>query len=191
MKHVLQFRVELLGVVPPVWRRIQVPSDYTLWDLHVAIQDSMGWEDRHLHAFRVVGSDLTYGIPDPDGYDEEETVPGYETGVESVFRPGSAVGTYEYDFGDSWVHLLVMEGYERAEVGVSYPRCTGGERTCPPEDCGGPHMYSEALLAREGPGHPDREMFEHFLEAAFDPDDFRAGEVRFTDPKERWKEVFS
>jgi hypothetical protein len=52
-------------------------------------------------------------------------------------------------------------------------------------------MYSEALLAREDPDHPDREMFEHILEASFDPDDFRAGEVRFTDPKERWKEVFS
>ena len=51
--QVFQFRVELLEISPPIWRRILVPSDYNFWDLHVAIQDSMGWEDRHLHYFEI------------------------------------------------------------------------------------------------------------------------------------------
>lgn len=42
-KSVFQFRITFLDVKPPVWRRIQVPADYSFWDLHVAIQDSMGW----------------------------------------------------------------------------------------------------------------------------------------------------
>ena len=184
MDHVLQFRIELLGVDPPVWRRIQVPAEYTLWDLHVAIQDSMGWEDCHLHAFQVVGSDGTYGIPDPDGF--EEVIPGHETVADTVFSAGSPVGTYEYDFGDSWIHLLVLESYEPVESGVRYPRCTGGARRCPPEDCGGPHMYSEALRARTDPLHPDREMFESWLAPDFDPEDFDVDGILFTDPKERW-----
>jgi hypothetical protein len=50
--YVHQFLVVLCGTDPLVWRRIQVLSGYSFWDLHVALQDAMGWEDRHLHEFR-------------------------------------------------------------------------------------------------------------------------------------------
>ena len=46
--HVLQFLVEIKGITPRIWRRIQVPSNYNLWDLHVAIQDALGWWDSRL-----------------------------------------------------------------------------------------------------------------------------------------------
>lgn len=49
-----QFLVVLADTDPLVWRRIQVPSRYSFWDLHVAIQDAMGWQDYHLHEFTVV-----------------------------------------------------------------------------------------------------------------------------------------
>ena len=52
-KLVHQFLIVLSHTEPLVWRRIQVPESYTFWDLHVAIQDAMGWEDRHLHEFRL------------------------------------------------------------------------------------------------------------------------------------------
>ena len=51
--RVYQFKLLLLAVAPPVWRRIQVPETYSFWDLHVALQDAMGWLDYHLHLFRV------------------------------------------------------------------------------------------------------------------------------------------
>ena len=41
--HVYQFNLRLLGVAPPIWRRVQVPETYSFRDLHVALQDSMGW----------------------------------------------------------------------------------------------------------------------------------------------------
>ncbi len=50
---VYQFRVKLVGIEPIVWRRIQVPAKFSFWDLHVAIQDAMGWLDYHLHVYRV------------------------------------------------------------------------------------------------------------------------------------------
>jgi hypothetical protein len=40
-----RFHIELEGIDPPVWRCIRVPSSYSFWDLHVAIQDAMGWLD--------------------------------------------------------------------------------------------------------------------------------------------------
>jgi len=49
--RVYELKIVLEGIEPPVWRRIQVPEIYTFWDLHVAIQDAMGWLDEHPHAF--------------------------------------------------------------------------------------------------------------------------------------------
>jgi hypothetical protein len=49
--HVL--RVELKGSKPPIWRKLAVPSDMTLGELHDTIQIAMGWEDDHLHQFRL------------------------------------------------------------------------------------------------------------------------------------------
>lgn len=51
--QVLQFSVALQEIEPKIWRRIHVPSDYNFWDLHVAIQDAMGWQDYHLHHFEI------------------------------------------------------------------------------------------------------------------------------------------
>lgn len=38
-----QFKITLRGTSPPVWRRIQVPASYTLFQLHRAIVSAMGW----------------------------------------------------------------------------------------------------------------------------------------------------
>ena len=65
-KQIYQFKITLKETHPPVWRRIQVPSTYTFWDLHVAIQDAMGWFDCHLHEFRIrtkTGETLFFGVP--------------------------------------------------------------------------------------------------------------------------------
>lgn len=66
-KLVHQFLVVLAGTDPVVWRRIQVPERYSFWDLHVAIQDAMGWLDYHLHEFRLVDARergvVSIGVP--------------------------------------------------------------------------------------------------------------------------------
>jgi pRiA4b ORF-3-like protein len=49
---------------------------------------------------------------------------------------------YEYDFGDSWEHKLLMAKVLPCEAGKRYPVCLTGKRTCPPEDCGGVWGYA-------------------------------------------------
>src|SRR3989339_2088244 len=73
--QVLQFKIELQEITPIIWRRILVPADYNFWDLHVAIQDSMGWQDYHLHEFILInpltGKKTRIGIPSEEFLDEE------------------------------------------------------------------------------------------------------------------------
>ena len=59
---------------------------------------------------------------------------------------------YIYDFGDDWQHLVTVEAVRRDVRSTDVPRLIGGERACPPEDCGGVHGYNELLEALAGPG---------------------------------------
>ena len=144
---IFQYKISLLDTKPSVWRRIQVPSGYSFWDLHVAIQDSMGWTDSHLHMFRIrpqgKQKDLRIGIPD-DEFDDLEILAGWEIPLDRFFwRPGTSA-VYEYDFGDSWNHDVLLEGVLIPEAGSTYPRCLAGENACPPEDCGGIWGYCKS-----------------------------------------------
>lgn len=188
--YAFQIRIELLGVEPPVWRRIQIAQAATFWDLHVAIQDAMGWQDSHLHAFRFVGSDLTLGIPDEDGGDDDDTQPGWRTGIRDKLGYHTPLALYEYDFGDSWLHEVRFEKMVEAEAKASAPRCVDGARRCPPEDCGGPGGYEELLRVLADPDDDDHESMREWCGGRFDPEEFDAQRVRFQDPAKRWREVF-
>ncbi len=104
---VLQFKIELPEILPLIWRRILVPSDYNFWDLHVAIQDSMGWLDYHLHHFEIKGKgkkkEERIGITDFDRFDDlPEVFPGWEIPVLNYFNDLGVTAKYLYDYGDSW-----------------------------------------------------------------------------------------
>jgi hypothetical protein len=123
-----QFLIVLSGTQEPVWRRILVPERYTFWDLHVAIQDAMGWTDHHLHEFEVASPDpgaapLRIGIPDPDFAEPTALLAGWEIQIKSVFGSISKVARYHYDFGDDWIHAVVHEGYERQKPRQRLPVC--------------------------------------------------------------------
>ena len=44
---------------------------------------------------------------------------------------------YTYDLGDDWVHDIVVEKLLDPDPAMAHPRCTGGKRAAPPDDCGG------------------------------------------------------
>jgi hypothetical protein len=79
---------------------------------------------------------------------------------------------YEYDFGDSWLHNLVVEGVLGPEPGQRYPVCVEGERACPPEDVGGVWGYEMFLEAIGDPGHPEHERFLEWIGGEFDAEEF-------------------
>ena len=192
-KDVLQVRISLVGIVPPIWRRIQVPSTYSFWDLHVAIQDSMGWLDSHLHAFRL--PDLRRGRPVQIGIPEDEygagrpTLPGWEIPVEDYLHELSPVAVYEYDFGDGWIHVVQLEARLAARRKQSYPVCLAGERKCPPENCGGVPGYELLLEAIADPDHPEHESLLAGFEGSSNADEFEASDVAFDDPQVRREDI--
>ena len=189
-----QFLIVLTGTDPLVWRRIQAPERYTFWDLHVAIQDAMGWLDSHLHQFTLVDpktGQLEYiGIPDEDGFSEHPCRASWKVKISKYFGYVSLPVRYLYDFGDHWEHVLVYEGTWPAEQSVKYPRCVSGARACPPEDCGGTTGYENFLQAIQDARHPDHKEMLEWVGGHYDPDGFHPERVSFDDPRKRWKEAF-
>jgi hypothetical protein len=164
---VLQVRITLRYVDnPPVWRQVLIPAAYPLSRVHRVIQVAMGWEDCHMHAFRI--GKTTYG-PDPEdelGYADET-----KARLADVARVRTRID-YEYDFGDSWEHELVVEARTVAEAGQICPACIAGKGACPPEDCGGTYGFAELKEVLAGPESEERDEMLEWVDEDFDPAHF-------------------
>jgi len=196
MKNTIyQFKITLQDIEPRIWRRILVPADYTFWDLHVAIQDAMGWWDAHLHAFEFpdqeLYEDMVIGIPEEDFFDEPETLPGWQFHIKDLFQEPGANALYEYDYGDSWLHLVEFEGEMPRTKGQRYPQCIDGARKCPPEDCGGVYGYLRMLEVISNPEHEEYDEMLTWLGGGYDPEQFDPKKIKFDNPHKRWEMVFS
>jgi hypothetical protein len=177
IRAIYQLKADLRYIKPRIWRRIQVWEDTTLQPLHDVLQIAFGWTNSHLHEFEIDGR--TFGMSDA-GMDALEGDPVTED--ESKVRLNEVVRrlkqrfTYNYDFGDSWLHNLTFERILPPDPALSYPRCMDGRRKAPPEDCGGPPGYETFLEAIADPKHPEhKEMLE--WSGGFDPEAFSIDKV--------------
>lgn len=137
----------------------------------------MGWQDSHLHEFRIGGQ--TYGRPDWEDSFVGQSQPADERRVrlDSAIRTVGAKLTYAYDFGDDWEHEVILEKILSLETGQQNPSCAGGERHRPPEDCGGVPGYEDLLRILLNRNHPDYEDTRQWLGGDFDPEEFSVDRV--------------
>lgn len=169
--QIAKLKVSLEGIQPQIWRRIEVPAAISLAELHSILQIAFGWTNSHLHQFYVGAK--CYGMLDEEFDDDVEDE--RRVHLDQCLRSSPFV--YEYDFGDDWKHGIKVEGVFEPEAGVQYPRCTGGKRAGPPEDCGGPWGYDDFLDALRDPDHEEHESMLEWIGGSFDPEAFNPGEV--------------
>ena len=168
---IFQVKIALLDIEPAIWRRVLVPGETTLDQLHEVIQAAFGWWNYHLHQYLIDGK--LYALPDPE-YDDDLLPPRLdERAVQLRDLLTSSSIVYEYDFGDGWKHLVEIENVAMApEPGVRYPICTGGERACPREDCGGTPGYQRLLEALADPMHEEHTELRQWAGRRYDPEKF-------------------
>ena len=178
-----------------------MPSDMRLNALHDVIQIVMGWTDSHLHQFivadqrpkptsneiRLVGRSGQWDklaermqreryLSDPraelENAEDERKVKLCDLAhaVKNKF-------IYEYDFGDSWEHLIEAVKIGPPIDGVKYPVCLAGKLACPPDDCGGIGGYYDMLEAIKDPKREDYEDMLAWVGEDFDPERFDIDEI--------------
>jgi hypothetical protein len=159
-------RVALVDLEPVIWRRLQVPGEVRLSRLHRILQAAMGWEDYHLHRFEIAGQ--SYEAIDEDDDVDGEAVDEDSVILSSLVEPGTGF-SYEYDFGDSWNHEIVVESVESVPQALKVAVCLDGQRACPPEDCGGVHGFARFLEAIADPDHDEHLDYLNWVGGSFDP----------------------
>lgn len=168
---IVQIRMTLRDVEPPVWRQVRVPADFPLRRLHDVIQAVMCWLDYHLHEFKI--GDRLYGQPEIAGEDHvgPKLYSDRNTRLAQLLKRGIDRFTYTYDFGDEWRLDIEIEETLRAEPGVDYPVLVAGARRAPPEDSGGPFGFMDFVDAISDPDHPDHEHLMDWYGRHFDSED--------------------
>jgi hypothetical protein len=171
--EVARIKVTWQGIRPPIWRRLEVPLEFTLAKLSAVIVAAFGWTNSHLHEFEVGqrriglpgGGDwaaLTRSSKRPAGASDLSGTllpPALEDDaavtLAQVLRSGEKRFLHVCDFGDDWRHLVQVEALLPADRAFAYPRCTAGRRSAPPEDCGGLWAYEHLLAVLADPDHAD------------------------------------
>lgn len=176
LRKTFQLKVTLMGIKPPVWRRILVSDSTTLTDLHHILQVVMGWTDSHLHQFMV--GQKRYGIADPE-WDvlNEEILDESNVRLKSVLRNEKNSISYEYDFGDGWLHKIILEKKLNFSSTDELPKCVTGRRGCPPEDVGGVWGYENFLNIYQDDQHPEHDEMVEWSGEYFHPENLDIEEI--------------
>jgi Plasmid pRiA4b ORF-3-like protein len=173
-RSVYQIKVTLLHSRPPIWRRLQVESGVTLDRLHDTLQMVMGWTNSHLHGFR---------LPQPRQRGTRRRLLPIESADEKAKRLDELLRrlkdwlVYDYDFGDSWEHEVLLEEIRPRPPSTRLPMVLAGRGACPPEDIGGLPGYYHFLEAIKDPNHPEHEDMLEWAGKDFDPAAFDVQKV--------------
>jgi hypothetical protein len=169
-----QLKVELPPIEPPIWRRLLVRGDMNLGLLHAVIQVSMGWTNSHLHHF-LIGDEVYTDSVFEENLDSGEEPDRDESKATliTVAPRAKARFVYEYDFGDSWQHLITVEKIlEPVASFQGFAKCLDGGRACPPEDCGGAWGYGDVLKIIKNRRHKEHKSMMEWLGGEFNPEAF-------------------
>lgn len=164
--EICTLRIELCESEPLIWRQVEVPTSITLKVLHKVIQAAMGWVDDHLWEFTI--GQRRFGPPMDEDWGTEPRIEAGRVRLREVLTPRKTTMTYVYDFGDGWVHRLVLTNIRQGEPGIGYPRYIAGEGNAPPEDCGGIPGFYEKLNIAADPSHPEYNGIREWLDD-YDP----------------------
>lgn len=174
-------KIKLVDSQPEIWRQIVVPATLSLDRLHDIIQITLGWNDCHLYQFTIGKKRFTeFSESAEDGLESGE----YRL-CDLVKKKGQTFH-YCYDFGDDWLHEILVENTTVSESEIEFPViCLDGARACPPEDIGGIHGYENMLQVLQDPAHEEYSSMRDWLEdiygsAQFDSEFFDINAVNMT-----------
>jgi hypothetical protein len=183
-----QLKIVLDGPKPTIWRRLLVRSDMTLDLLHAVLQLAMGWTNSHLHHF-FIGKER-FCDPRIDADMDPDETPGHneaKTVLAKVVPQVKTQFTYEYDFGDSWEHIILVERIHEPDANVrEFAQCLDGARACPPEDCGSVWGYANLLKVIKNPQHSEHKSMMEWLGGKFDPQAFDLEQINVCLGQLKW-----
>ena len=169
-EEVLQLRIQIREIEPPIFRVIQVTNTRTFHLLHEIIQWSFGWDHAHLYEFNVGRT----AVAEPDTEFGAPPFPRHPrtTRLGDLVSKNVSRFAYVYDLGDTWIHDIAVQKRFLPDPAAKYPVCLEGARTAPPEDCGGVSGYENFLEAWRDPKNEEHEHMKSWAGPHYDSERF-------------------
>lgn len=175
----IQLHISIDGIKPLIWRRVVVPINWTLEDLHLVIQAAFNWKNCHGYEFQMGG--LRFGdkamLEEYSSPDSSQVFKHREVRLKDFVGPGVSF-TYVYDFGDDWRHTVKIEKYLTTAPPLKTADCLVGARATPPEDVGGEPGYENFMAIMANPKSPEHAFNKRWCGGAFDPEWFDLAVVK-------------
>jgi len=177
LENIFEFRLTLTDSFPEIWRRVLVPSECALGDLHYVISYSFCWFQDSAHEFSQ-GS-RSFGPRDKDAPAEREDE--HKAFLSSLFRRPGHDMHYVYSFRDEWCIHVTFEGEQAPVPNGHYPCCIDGNNGGPPDGVGGISRYNEVFQAFDNPEDWKALRAElgraEWLEGGFEPTYLNIGDI--------------
>lgn len=158
----IKLKVVLENMPYPITRKLLVPGDINMMQLHFVLQEAMGWEFAHLFQFsdKQRRATIIASIPPEDDFfltEDELKADLVSLNTEFYLRREAKPFWYWYDFGDDWWHKITFQKLTKKdkEDYQGYPICTEAVGACPPEDVGGSWGFAVFLDAIQDKKHPE------------------------------------
>ncbi len=162
---ILELKITLNNIRPPIYRKIQVPDFYTFHQLHHLIQLAFEWENIHMYIFFDKDSEISAF---EDDFSERQPGDAKKIKLKERFKSLKDRLLYVYDFGDNWEHTVELEKVLDADPSKRYPACISGQRNAPPEDVGGAFGFEDFVEAMNDMKHPQHDDFIEWYGRFFD-----------------------
>ena len=162
--------IKLTKSDPVISRRLQVPDQMTLADLHLLIQTAMPWDNCHLYNFNCNGKywreqneELMTELDDALNYPVEQW-----SIADFLNHTNAKKFNYVYDYGDYWEHKISVGAIVKPKPDQIYPKLVAAKEFCPPDDIGGIWQYNQCLKILKDPKHQDYEDVIEWFPEDFD-----------------------
>ncbi|MDY0405047.1 plasmid pRiA4b ORF-3 family protein [Virgibacillus sp. 179-BFC.A HS] len=136
---IYELRITLRNTDKPVWRKIEIDSNATFYELHEIIQTAFDWDGFRMHRFEIAKSfgkrskgiyikpilSVSYNEPplESSEYDLDERLIKISDWLGKT--KDRAFYAYNIENENTWYHEIYVEKMSKPEKGVLYPYCTG------------------------------------------------------------------
>ena len=168
---IIQAKVALQDIEPPIWRRLLLPPSLNLAELHHVLQAAFGWRDEHLHEFIIGG--LVYGAPElaDEAATEDDPRTFEATDVHlrdfDLYHVPQPEFLYHYDFGDGFGCASSPSNSGSPKTLASNTRPASTAPAIAARGVGGTSGYVRFLEAWSDPAHEEHEAMRQWAGRAF------------------------
>ncbi|CAG7816317.1 unnamed protein product [Allacma fusca] len=186
-----QFKIRLADTDPEVWRRVDIPGDFTIDQFGRTVVRSIGWIPDYPFTFFGPNREIIKNLSRSEEFytDEDkkkrrskrlQKKDSTKITVSELYSMKKKMSVIHMG-NECWIHVIELEEIKDNVGRKWYPKCIAGANACPPDECGGSDGYEYLKAAISDPKHKEHDSMKDFLVyqgyPKFNPKKFKVSDI--------------